>query len=375
VDEHGQGVTYTREGRSRSLAAFGGRAEVVVPLASRPWHTVGMSARDRPRDGFPTRLRPGEAMADVPRLARAQGCILGQLAGDSLGALVEFSSADDVARLYTNGPRLLEDGGVWGTLAGQPTDDSEMALALARAILVEGRFDRGMVLDGYDTWLRSGPFDVGRTVQAALRDRPNPASQANGSLMRASPLGIFAHALSPSAAAELARQDATLTHPNPVCGDATAAFVVAVAHAIREGDGPESAWRAASDWANETGAALLVREALAAARRGPPVCDGESAGWVRIALQSAFHELLHAETLEEGVVATVRRGGDTDTNAAIAGALLGAVHGRDALPMQWRSMILSCRPKGPRARRPRPRVYWPVDALEVAERLMLAGAR
>ena len=74
------------------------------------------------------------------------------------------------------------------------------------------------------------------------------------------------------------------------------------------------------------------------------MCDGESQGWVKIALQNAFYELLHAPSLEEGVVATVRRGGDTDTNAAIAGALLGAVHGREAVPAQWRSMVLSCRP-------------------------------
>ena len=41
---------------------------------------------------------------------------------------------------------------------------------------------------------------------------------------------------------------------------------------------------------------------------------------------------------------TVMRGGDTDTNAAIAGALLGAVYGRNALPRQWIEKILSCRP-------------------------------
>ena len=191
--------------------------------------------------------------------------------------------------------------------------------------------------------------------------------------MRAAPLGIHAHALAPALAAELARQDSSLTHPNPVCGDAAAAFVVAVSHAIREGDGPEGAWRAAAGWAASAGAARLVVEALEAARLAPPVCHGESQGWVKVALQNAFYELLHAPSLEEGVVATVRRGGDTDTNAAIAGALLGAVHGREAVPAQWRAMVLSCRPVPPRAREPRPRAYWPVDALEIAERLLLSG--
>jgi len=266
------------------------------------------------------------------------------------------------------------DGGRWRLLAGQPTDDSEMALALARAIVEADGFEREAVMEAYRGWLRTSPFDVGETVGAALRDRPNPASQANGSLMRASPLGVYAHALEPPLAAALAREDASLTHPNPVCGDATAAFVVALAHGVRTGDGAEAAWRAAADWAEAADAAPLVREALDAARREPPVCDQASIGWVRIALQNAFYELLHARDVESGVVATVRRGGDSDTNAAIAGALLGAVYGREAVPPQWRSMVLGCRSLAPKAERPRPADYWPIDVLELAERLLIAGA-
>lgn len=374
IDEQGREVAYGPHGESRCVRAFGGRAETIRALPSRPWHTLGMATQDQQGDDVPVRLQQGRAVADPGRLARAQGCLLGQVAGDSLGGLVEFDTGEEVRRRHGDGPRSLEDGGRWDLLAGQPTDDSEMALALARSIVARDGFERGAALEAYGAWLRSSPFDVGATVGAALRDHPNPASQANGSVMRASPLGVYAHALAPELAAELARQDSSLTHPNPVCGDAAAAFVVAVAHAVREGDGPEGAFRAAEEWVRGAGAALLVREALEAARHDPPLCDTRgSEGWVKIALQNAFHELLHAPSLEEGVVATVRRGGDTDTNAAIAGALLGAVHGRGAVPEQWRSMVLSCRPLPPRARRPRPRACWPIDVMEIAERLLLAG--
>jgi ADP-ribosylglycohydrolase len=333
-----------------------------------------MRTDERESDGVPARLERGRAVADAGRLARAQGCLLGQVAGDSLGGLVEFQSADQVGRNHADGPRELVDGGAWDLLAGQPTDDSEMALALARSILARGRFEGAAAAQAYRSWLHSSPFDVGRTVAAALRGDANPASQANGSLMRVSPLGIYTQGLPPASAADLARQDSSLTHPNPACGDAAAAFVVAVAHAVREGDGPEAAFHAAEEWARRDRAALLVREALEAARHEAPRCDTPGAeGWVKIALQNAFHELLHAAGPEDGVVATVRRGGDTDSNAAIAGALLGAVHGRDAVPAQWRSMVLSCRALAPRAHHPRPRAYWPVDVLETAERLLLAG--
>jgi ADP-ribosylglycohydrolase/fructose-1,6-bisphosphatase/inositol monophosphatase family enzyme len=373
MDEQGREVTYSASGRSHCARVFGGSAEVAATLGCRPWHVVGMSRDTATGDACPARLRRGESVSDAGRLGRAQGCLLGQIAGDNLGGLVEFQRGEDVRRAYADGPRHLEDGGVWGILAGQPTDDSEMALALARSIVAGGGYERGAALEAYRDWMRAGPFDVGSTVRAALQGRVNPASQANGSLMRISPLAVFAHALPAAAAAELARQDGALTHPNPVCGDAAAAFVVAISHAIGHGEGGEAAWHAAVGWAREAGAALVVREALEAAADGSPVCDAGSEGWVKIALQNAFHELLHAPSLEEGVVATVRRGGDTDTNAAIAGALLGAVHGRDAVPQQWRSAVLSCRPHPSRTRVPRPRAYWPVDVLEVAERLLLAG--
>ena len=96
-----------------------------------------------------------------------------------------------------------------------------------------------------------------------------------------------------------------------------------------------------------------------------------------IALQNAFFQLLHAASLEDGVVATVRAGGDTGTNAAICGAVLGAVHGRTVIPSQWQRMVLSCRPApgldGFEASRPS--MFWPTDALVLAERLLGCGAR
>src|SRR5262249_9173050 len=163
-----------------------------------------------------------------------------------------------------------------------PTDDGEMALALARAIVHAGGYDPTRAFEAYRGWLASGPFDVGDTVRAALEGRPDRESQASGSLMPATPLGLFAHRRDPRAAADLGRADSALTHPHPVCGDATAAFVVALAHAIDRGDGPEAAYAAALDWARSAPAVPAVREALEAARERAPECDGASRGWVLV---------------------------------------------------------------------------------------------
>ena len=63
--------------------------------------------------------------------------------------------------------------------------------------------------------------------------------------------------------------------------------------------------------------------------------DGEHIGWVLIALQSVFYQILHADSFKAALVDIVSAGGDTDTNAAIAGALLGLLYGVRAIPRKW----------------------------------------
>ena len=204
---------------------------------------------------------------------RAQGCLLGQLAGDALGSLVKFQSPEQIRRAYPAGLRELAEGGTWNTIAGQPTDDSEMALMLARALVDQGRYDRKTARQAYVDWLESGPFDCGYTVSSGLRGRHNPDSQA---------------------------------------------------------------------------------------------------GWALVAMRNALWQLMNAENLKEAVIDSVMRGGDADTNAAITGALVGAVQGRRAIPDQWEKTILNCLYEAgrPGVQRPRPQHFLPVDALELAEGLI-----
>jgi ADP-ribosylglycohydrolase/fructose-1,6-bisphosphatase/inositol monophosphatase family enzyme len=345
--------------QARVSGCFAGAEEAARRLAAFDWRELEAEPRRAARVvlGFPRR-------ADAP-LERAQGTLLGQLIGDSLGSLVEFKSAAGIAALYPQGVRELADGGTWHTIAGQPTDDSEMALALARTLVRRGRYDAEATLEAYREWLASRPVDMGATTESGLLGRPNPASESNGSLMRVSPIGIWA-AGDPARAAAAARADAQLTHPNAVCVEAASGYAAALAEGVA---GASREAMAACALAHSSGAA---REAIAAAVRGAPPAEFlRHQGWVLIALQNAFYRLLHAPSFEEGLVASVGAGGDTDTNGAIAGALLGAAYGRDAIPPRWVLPLLACRPcTEAGAPRPRPPTYWPEDALELAEALL-----
>ncbi len=303
---------------------------------------------------------------------RAEGCLMGQVAGDSLGSLVEFKSPEEIRSAYPGGVRRLENGGIWKTLAGQPTDDSEMALMLARHLAQAAAYDPREALRGYEFWMNSDPFDVGTTISNALRGRMSPDSQANGALMRISPLGIFGASRSWEEVARWAREDAALTHPHPVCLQANALYACLIAEAVRSGGSPRHLYAYVLQLAERQPLEPSLRTALERAADRPPDDFMTFQGWVLVAFQNALWQLLHAPDLETGVVDTVMRGGDTDTNAAICGALLGAVHGVRAVPAQWREAVLSCRPEQgrPGVGRPRPRCFWPVDIPELASRLL-----
>jgi ADP-ribosylglycohydrolase len=264
---------------------------------------------------------------------------------------------------------------------------------LARTLLRDQAFADDNVAAAYGYWRQSAPFDVGGTIgkateailqaqargqdpaQAARREA-NSASEANGALMRQSPLAIWGHALPAETLDAYVRADTRLTHPNRVCQDASAAFIVALAAVIREGLDGEAAYARASKWNGCHGQSPTVTQALAGARDKQPSYRPNE-GHVLIALQNAFYQALHAESFEAGVVATVMGGGDTDTNAVIAGALLGAIYGARAVPAQWRTMVLTCRPRhqADGVHQPRPLALWPVDALVLTERLLVVGTQ
>lgn len=252
--------------------------------------------------------------------------------------------------------RELTGGGPFHVIAGQPTDDSELALALARSLVRCGGYDEEDVRDAYRRWAASLPFDIGNTCASALIPpyMPNRDSKSNGALMRVSPLAV-AYAGRPLEAAQFARTDAALTHPNSYTVDVNAAYTAALA-AVIAGDNPTEALLAHAGPLEAE-----VREFMAA----PPESVEERIGFVRHAFHLTCYYAANPTSFEEDLVDTVGMGGDTDTNAAIVGAFLGGVHGIEAIPRRWRDVIDGYEADATE----RPEAYAPHDLDELATAL------
>jgi ADP-ribosyl-[dinitrogen reductase] hydrolase len=377
VAEDGVPVTYGEDGDSRPFACFGGAPAAVSILRTRKWRG---STEPRREAKF---ALTWPRVAEDQRFDRALGCMLGMVIGDSLGSQVEFQTAETIRAAYPDGVRDLADSPVWKTLAGQPTDDSELGLTLARSLVRCGGYDAEDAVAAYGRWYASGPFDCGDTTRLAfgpaamaLSDKAGAArreadrgSQSNGSLMRIAPIGVWAR--DPEEAAAVASEDSSLSHPHPVCRAACGAFAAAISAALGGADR-----RGMMEAALLVGGAEVVGDVLRQAAAGVAPADFQHhMGWVLIALQNAFFHLAAGTAVEPALIETVGQGGDTDTNAAIAGALLGAADGRASLPMRWVMPVLTCRPDvGLHPARPRPDEYWPDDLLDLTEALLLSRA-
>jgi ADP-ribosylglycohydrolase len=336
---------------------------------------------------------PGGSAGPARHLDRERGALLGLAVGDALGTTYEFERIEQppYPALATGPATDVAGGGPFGLEAGQVTDDTQLAVCLARSLAERGSFDVDDVAARYVAWSEHA-FDIGRQTSAAIArlergERPPSAAlehwraqgrqpAGNGSLMRTAPIAVALRGASEGMLIDAAIADSLITHGDPRCVLACAAFDGAIAAAVSEPlDGRamvaaarralehgwqrlDAAWagggaQGADDRAHLARAAGRLSFDLDAALRGDPDVYGEElhlyrgAGFVRVAFRLAFWHAVHTPSWRDALVDVASRGGDADTNAAIAGALLGARDGAEAIPAAWVERVLGATQPGP----------------------------
>jgi ADP-ribosylglycohydrolase/protein-tyrosine phosphatase len=281
--------------------------------------------------------------------------LIGLAVGDALGAAVEFSGPGRFAPVT-----YYRNGGPHGLNAGEWTDDTSMALALADSMASVG-WDLNDQASRYVEWWKSGKysvngrcFDIGITTRSALSNflvtkdalssgDSSERASGNGSIMRLAPVPIRYAGLYPNRVNDLSRlaeESSVPTHASEQCRSACRYLGMMLGALIQGEDrvavlSPD--WKPLQHLSEIKPLHPLIQEVARGSFRHkrPPAIQGS--GWVVKSLEAALWAFHDANSFEEAVLRAVNLGDDADTTGAICGQLAGAYWGESGIPEPLRS--------------------------------------
>lgn len=276
----------------------------------------------------------------VVSLDRFEGCILGQVVGDAAGAPYEGLSTEN---LYWG------LGAIGELLDAQDeplyyTDDTQMLIGVAETLLEKGRIEEGPLCEafvrhydperGYGSGARRilEAMAEGKEWQSLRREHFPGGSLGNGAAMRVAPVGLLFHR-DLDQVMEQARLSALPTHVHPIGIEGAQILAVAVALAVQMASFDKRAFyrelirRASSEefqWQLKAAAKLSAKDTVSFL--------GNSLEAHRSVVTSIACFTVSPDSYRQTIERAIGLGNDTDTLAAMAGALSGAYLGISAIP-------------------------------------------
>ena len=249
---------------------------------------------------------------------RAKGMLWGLIVGDAFGSPIQFSGKDAHPWITE-----MEPCPVFNLPAGCWTDDGSMALCIMDSYVRKDAYDLEDIGDTFVKWFKTGylsskdgaAFDIGGATWSACESIARHSyvngredSQGNGSIMRFAPSYLLAQ-----------------REPDPA----------AVMHAISDLTHSSNAVRQVVDRF-----AKILDEHMAGTRTTEVSAyrtreEVNNSGWAVSTLEAALWAFNTTTSFEEGLIAAVNLGGDSDSIGAVFGQIAGAYYGFDAIPERW----------------------------------------
>ncbi len=263
-----------------------------------------------PDDGFDA--LDDTALPTIARLrSRFRGALFGLALGDALSAPAQYARAGSFPAV-----KDFIGGGPYDLPVGAWTDDTALALLLARSLLTVRGCDPRDQLERYRSWQKSGVgsatgecLGISASVSRALVDGGPCKDLADGAdaLVRVAPLVMWHYAAADALFDDLPGMVGVTSHGAETL-DAAREFAALMQHALR-----------GVPLATAPSIATSASHACAAGR----------------ALASARDAVVGAQNWKDAVLMAINAGGDADVHGAATGQLAGALFGIESIPARW----------------------------------------
>lgn len=306
-------------------------------------------------------------------LEKSKSVMIGHAVGDALGVPVEFASREELEEAPVE---TMEGNGTYPVPKGTWSDDTSMSLATLDSLHYGINYED--MMEKFCDWVNDAKytptglvFDMGRTVMKSLMaylqrhgdalscGQKSVLDNGNGSLMRIHPVALYLYdkEMPLLDKMKVIHKTSSLTHAHArakvACGIYTFVLWEIISNPTK--DAIAEGMRKARNfyWKNEEDSAKsLFSRALLNIGKGYlnnaekdlyPMLDRSeirSSGYVVDTLEAAVWCLMNTDSYKDCVLTAVNLGDDTDTVAAIAGGLAGALYGYDSIPEDWRNTLI-----------------------------------
>lgn len=279
------------------------------------------------------------------------GTIFGQAIGDALGLGTEFMSKKEVREKYPDGlkeySQIIRDYHRAKFQPGSWSDDTDMMLCIANAIIEDKGINLHTIARNFKQWVYAPETrGVGQTTLKVLSiaeyvEKPHQVAEliwrmtrtknaANGSVMRTAIIGLKKENV-----AQTAEDVCKLTHFDPRCVGSCVIVSEIINHLIWHDEQLSYSQIITIGNKYDKSIAEYIDKAYYNGIESLELDEPSSIGYTLKALGSALWCLFHANNFEEGLLRVVNEGGDADTNAAVACAMLGAKFGYTSIPQKY----------------------------------------
>jgi len=278
------------------------------------------------------------------------GCLFGQAIGDALGLGSEFMNKDEISKNYPAGlsryDQIVQDAHRRRWKKGAWTDDTDMMLCILSAF-EDGKFNVQKVARNFKDWADGEPMGIGAHTFKVLAmgdyvekhdecsrlwwELSRKSNAANGALMRTSVVGLATENV-----VEQAEAICKLIHYDPRCVGSCVIATLIIHNLVWNNrlltyDEIKTIGKQYDERITEWVDLAHQRDDIAQL----DLDETYSIGYTLRTLAAALWCYWYADSFESGLMAVVNEGGDADTNAAIACAILGAKYGYDSIPYYY----------------------------------------